>query len=46
MIKGMFEKVIVVAVQSDFHLEMHQNNIYFYFLKLFLTSAHRNDLKT
>jgi len=46
MIEGMFEKVILIAVQSDFHWEIFQNNIFFIFLKLFLTSAHENDLKT
>jgi hypothetical protein len=44
-IKGLFEIVVTVAVQSACHLEMHQIN-FFIFLKLFLTSAHQNDLKT
>jgi hypothetical protein len=26
--------VVAVAVQSVFRLEMHQNNIFFYFLKI------------
>jgi uncharacterized membrane protein len=39
--------VVAVAFQSTFHLEMYQNNIFiFIFLKLFLKSAHQNDLKT
>jgi len=29
-----------------FYSEMHQNNIFFIFKKLFLISAHQNDLKT
>jgi hypothetical protein len=28
-----------------FHAEMHQNNIFFYFLKLFFRTAYQNDLK-
>jgi hypothetical protein len=35
--------VIVVAYQITFYLEMHQNNIFFIFKKLFLISAHQND---
>ena len=39
--------VVAVAFESVFHLEMYQNNIYFFiFLKLFLISAYQNDLKT
>jgi hypothetical protein len=38
--------VVAVAFQSVFYLEMHQNNIFFIFKKLFLISAHQNDLKT
>jgi hypothetical protein len=40
----MFE--IVVAVQNALRLEMHQNDVFFIFLKLFLKSAHQNNLKT
>jgi hypothetical protein len=29
-----------------FYLEMYQNNIFFIFKKLFLISAHQNNLKT
>jgi hypothetical protein len=36
----------IVAVQSAFCLEMHQNDVFFIFKKLFLKSAHQNDLKT
>jgi len=43
--KRVLGSVIVVFFQSVFHLEMHQNNI-FYLKKLFLTSVHQNDLKT
>jgi hypothetical protein len=38
--------VVTVVFQSVFHSEMYQNNIFFIFKKLFLTSAHQNDLKT
>jgi hypothetical protein len=38
--------VVAVAFQSVFHLEMYQNNIIFKRKKLFLKSAHQNDLKT
>jgi len=30
----MFVIVVAVAVQSVFRLEMHQNDIFFYFLKI------------
>ena len=36
-----FKNVKVVV----FHLKMHQNNIFFIFKKLFLTSAYQNNLK-
>jgi hypothetical protein len=42
----MFEIVAAIAVQNAFHLEIYQNNIFFIFKKLFLISAHQNDLKT
>jgi hypothetical protein len=29
-----------------FYLEMYQNNIFLFFFKLYLISAHQNDLKT
>ena len=31
---SLFGIVVVVAVQSVFHLEIHQNDIFFYFLKI------------
>jgi len=40
---SLFEIVVAVTVQSAFRLEM---KFYNFFLKLFLTSAHQNDLKT
>jgi hypothetical protein len=40
------ESVVAVTFQSVFYLEMHQNNIFFIFKKLFLISAHQNDMKT
>jgi hypothetical protein len=36
--------VVVVAFQNAFYSEMYQNNIFF--KKLFLISAHQNNLKT
>jgi hypothetical protein len=41
---GLFGIVVAVAVQNTFRLEMYQNNFFFIFLKLFLISAHQNDL--
>jgi len=43
---GVFGSVVVVAFQIVFHAKIHANDIFFIFLKLFLTSAHQNDLKT
>jgi hypothetical protein len=37
--------MVVVTFQSAFHSKMYQNNVFFIFKKLFLTSAHQNDLK-
>jgi hypothetical protein len=37
--------VVVVAFQSVFLAEMHQNDIFFFKKKLFLRSAHQNDPK-
>jgi hypothetical protein len=31
---GLFGSVVAVIFQSVFHLEMYQNNIFFYFLKM------------
>jgi len=41
----MFGSVVAVAFQSVFHAEMHQNDIFFIFLKSFLRSAHQNNPK-
>jgi hypothetical protein len=38
--------VIAVAFQSVFYLEMHQNIYFLIFKKVFLISAHQNDMKT
>jgi hypothetical protein len=38
----MFESVVVVVFQNTFYFKMHQNDISFYFLKLFLRSTHQN----
>jgi len=43
--RGMFESVVVVAFQSVFHAELHQNDVFFIFKKLFLRSAHKNEPK-
>jgi len=42
----MLWSVVTITFQNVFYLEMYQNNIFFIFLKLFLISAHQNDLKT
>jgi hypothetical protein len=39
------DSVIAVAFQITFCAEIHANDIFFIFLKLFLISAHQNDLK-
>jgi hypothetical protein len=41
----LFESVVAIVFQSAFHAEMHQNDIFFIFLKLFLRSTHQNDPK-
>jgi hypothetical protein len=41
----MFGSVVAVAFQKNIRVEMHQNNIFFIFLKK-LISTHQNDLKT
>ena len=41
----MFGSVIAVAFQITFRVEMHINNIFFIFKKLFLILAHQNDPK-
>jgi hypothetical protein len=42
-----FKSVVVIAFQSIFHSEIHQNNIFFHFKKIiFDISAYQNDLKT
>jgi hypothetical protein len=37
--------VAVVVIQNVFRLEMHQNDFFFIFKKLFLRSTYQNDLK-
>jgi hypothetical protein len=44
--KGLFGIVIVVTVQNAFRLEMHQNEVFSFLKKSFLTSAHQNNMKT
>jgi hypothetical protein len=42
-----FRSEVAVTFQSVFHSEMNQNNVFIFILKkLFLISAHQNDLKT
>jgi hypothetical protein len=36
----------MTAFQNAFHSKTYQNNVFFFKKKLFLTSAHQNDLKT
>jgi hypothetical protein len=31
---GLFESVVAAAFQSTFHLQIYQNNIFFYFFKI------------
>jgi hypothetical protein len=40
----MFGSVVTVTFQSVFRVEMYQNDVFF-FLKLFLRSAHQKDPK-
>jgi hypothetical protein len=42
----MFGIIVAVVAQSIFHLEMHQDDIFFIFKKLFLISAYQNNPKT
>jgi hypothetical protein len=37
--------MVAVVFQNIFRLEIHQNNIFFILKKLFLISAHQNNLK-
>jgi hypothetical protein len=41
----LFESVVAIVFQNVFHTEMHQNNFYFIFKKLFLKSVYQNDPK-
>jgi hypothetical protein len=41
----MFDSVVAVAFQITFRAEIHANDIFLFFLKLFLTSTHQNDPK-
>jgi hypothetical protein len=41
----MFGSVVAIAFQITFHNEMHANDVFSFFKKLFLTSAHQNDPK-
>jgi len=45
MTSFMFGSVVTIAFQSVFHSKTHQNNIFFIFLKLFLTLTHKMILK-
>jgi len=45
-IYSLFENVVAVAFQNTFHVEIHQNVVFFIFLKkLFLKSIYQNDPK-
>jgi hypothetical protein len=41
----MFDSVVAVAFQITFRAEMHANDVFLFFKKLFLTSAHQNNSK-
>jgi hypothetical protein len=41
----MFGNVVAIAFQITFRAEMHANDIFFIFKKLFLISAHQNNPK-
>jgi hypothetical protein len=40
-----FGSVVAGAFQITFRVKMHANDVFSFFLKLFLTSAHQNDSK-
>jgi hypothetical protein len=42
----MFGSVVMVVFQSIFHAEMHQNNIFFYFLKIIFEISALKRFKT
>ena len=42
----MFGSVVAVAFQIAFRAEIHANDVFFIFLKLFLTLVHQNDPKS
>jgi hypothetical protein len=42
---SLFGSMVAVVFQSIFSAEMYQNDVFSFFLKLFLRSAHQNDLK-
>jgi len=44
-IKSVFGSVVAGAFQIAFRAEIHANDVFFIFKKLFLTSAHQNDPK-
>ena len=44
LMSSVFGSTVAVAFQSVFYSEMYRNNIFFIFLKLFLTLAYQNDL--
>ena len=46
VVSSLFEIVVGSYGSKYFSLEMHQNDIFFIFKKLFLISVHQNDLKT
>jgi hypothetical protein len=41
----MFGSVVAIAFQITFCAEIHANDIFSFFKKLFLTSTHQNDPK-
>jgi hypothetical protein len=44
--KSVFGSVVTVAFQIAFRVEIHVNDIFLFFKKSFLISAHQNDPKS
>jgi hypothetical protein len=42
---SLYESVVAIVFQNIFYVEMHQNDVFLFFFKLFLKSAHQNDPK-
>jgi hypothetical protein len=42
---SLFGSVVAGAFQINFRVKMHASDVFLFLKKLFLTSAHQNDLK-